>query len=118
MKKTIMVLVMVFTTMTMFSKNISGKWNGTLDINGTKLHIVFNIKKILNVVTVTMDSPDQNAYGIKASKAEFENSTLKIEISNANLEYLGTLNENNTFVGVVKQSGAIFPAILTKEAEN
>ncbi len=112
-----MILAMVLTTMTMFGKNISGKWNGILDINGTKLHIVFNIKKTLNVVTVTMDSPDQNAYGIKASKAEYENSTLRIEISNANIEYLGTLNEDDKLVGVVKQSGSIFPAILTKEAE-
>jgi uncharacterized protein len=115
MKKTLLVLAVVLASVSMFGQNISGKWYGKLNLNGKELRVVFNISNTRTGLKATMDSPDQNAFGIRATYASFDNSIIRLEISNAGIEYLGTLNNEFNFVGVLKQSGQIFPVILTTE---
>ena len=53
--------------------------------------------------------------GGNARKALNDYSILKLEIANAGIEYLGTLDGNYNFVGVIKQSGEVFPVVLTTD---
>jgi len=120
MKKTILILASFFTVLSIYSQDISGKWNGLLDIQGVELRIVFNITKTDSTYSSTMDSPDQKAFGIPVSSISFKNSNLKIEITNIGVQYEGTLNKDSVFVGVFKQSGLTFPMnlstkLITKE---
>jgi pimeloyl-ACP methyl ester carboxylesterase len=62
-----------------------------------------------------MDSPDQGAKGIPVNNTSFENSILKIEITNAGIKYKGTLNKENIIIGNFKQAGQCFLMNLTKE---
>ena len=116
MKKTTLILFAILTTMSIYGQDISGKWNGILEVQGTQLRLVFNINKTDKGYSSTMDSPDQGATGIPVTSTTFENSTLKIEITNATIQYEGTLDKNNAFVGTFKQGGQEFPMTLSRKA--
>ena len=99
----------------MHGQDITGHWNGRLKVQGTQLRLVFNITKIDNVVSATMDSPDQGVKGIPSTTTGFENATLKITIANAKITYEGTLGKDSIIVGTFKQGGQSFPMNLSKE---
>ena len=99
----------------MHGQDITGHWNGRLKVQGTQLRLVFNITKIDNVVSATMDSPDQGVKGIPTTTTGFENATLKITITNAKITYEGTLGKDSIIVGTFKQGGQSFPMNLSKE---
>jgi alpha/beta superfamily hydrolase len=99
----------------MHGQDITGHWNGRLKVQGTQLRLVFNITKIDNVVSATMDSPDQGVKGIPTTTTGFENATLKITIANAKITYEGTLGKDSIIAGTFKQGGQSFPMNLSKE---
>jgi len=113
MKKAIMILAVVLTSLSMFSQNISGKWFGNMDIHGKQMQVVFNIKKTYSGYKATLDIPNQKSVKIPVTYTNFENSVLRLEVSTKGIEFLGTLNDEFDFVGVIKQSGEIFPVVLT-----
>lgn len=96
------------------AQNISGDWNGTLDVMGTKIRLVFHIKDTADNWTATMDSPDQNALGIKASKVAFTNPDLHLEVANGAIVYDAKLMNNDSIKGDFKQSGMTFPLVLKR----
>ena len=102
------------TVHTTFGQELTGQWNGVLKVQGTQLRLVFNISKTENGYSATMDSPDQGAKDIPVTTTSFENSKLKIEITNARIEYNGELIEN-LISGTFKQGGQEFPMNLSKE---
>ena len=114
MKKTTLFLLSVLTAATLYAQDISGQWNGVLNVQGTQLRLVFHIDKTATGYSATMDSPDQGAAGIPATSTTFENANLKIEIANVRIEYTGELKENNV-VGTFKQAGQSFPMDLLRE---
>ena len=104
----------IFIANLVFGQDITGQWNGALKVQGTQLRIVFNISKNDSGYTSTMDSPDQGAKGIPVNITTFENSTLKLAVSNLSIEYEGVLNNNNIIEGTFKQRGMSFPLSLSK----
>jgi alpha/beta superfamily hydrolase len=115
MKKITLILLTILTTLSMHGQDITGHWNGVLKVQGTQLRLVFNVTKTDNVVSSTMDSPDQGAKGIPTTTTSFENAILKITIANASIAYQGTLGKDNIIVGTFKQGGQSFPMNLSKE---
>lgn len=115
MKKIILVIFVMLTNLSIYAQDISGKWNGILKVQGIQLRLVFNIAQTEKGYSSTMDSPDQGAKGIPVTSTSYENSILKLEVSNAGIQYEGTLDKNNAFVGTFKQGGQSFPLVLTKE---
>ncbi len=95
------------------AQEITGDWNGILKVQGTQLTLVFHIEKTETGYSSKMDSPDQGAFGIPVTSTSFENDRLKISISNARIEYEGTL-EGEKIIGVFTQAGQPFPMNLTK----
>ncbi|MFA9190897.1 alpha/beta fold hydrolase [Flavobacterium sp. FZUC8N2.13] len=115
MKKLAFTILAGLISLTFFGQEITGQWNGVLKVPGAQLRLVFNIEKTANGISATMDSPDQGAKGIPVSSSSFENSVLKIGISQAQIEYEGTLGKDNIIVGNFKQGGQSFPLNLSKE---
>lgn len=117
MKKTIMILAVVLTSTILFGQNITGKWNGKFNLHGKELKVVFHISKSQKGLTATMYSPYQKSFGMPVTYADFNDSVLKLEISNAGIEYLGTFDKDNNFVGTInlKQSQQLYPLILSKK---
>lgn len=115
MKKLIFALLFIVTTLTMVGQDITGQWNGLLEVRGMKLRIVFNITKAGSGFASTMDSPDQGAKGIPVTVTTFENPVLKLEITNAGIQYEGTFKKTDTIAGTFKQSGMSFALKLTRK---
>ena len=115
MKKIFLILFSLLIANTMFGNEIAGHWNGILKVHGMQLSIVFNISKTDSGFSSTMDSPDQKAFGIPVTSTTFENSKLRLTISNAQIEYLGEL-KGDIIEGTFKQAGQEFPLNLTKDS--
>jgi len=113
MKKLMISFVLVMSFLVVNGQNISGKWNGSLNLRGKQLKIAFNISKTSNGgYKTTMDSPDQKVFGLATTTTTLKDSILTIQIKNAGLEFVGTMNAAGKFVGVMKQSGELFPLEL------
>ncbi|MRX40886.1 alpha/beta fold hydrolase [Flavobacterium sp. LC2016-23] len=114
--KKIILLLMTFCNLTfVMAQDIIGQWNGILKVPGAQLTVVFNVSSNNNTFTSTMDSPDQKAFGIPTTSTIFENSTLKIALSNLRIEYEGVLGKDNIITGTFKQGGQSFPLNLSRE---
>ena len=59
-------------TLVLFSQEIIGSWAGELEVSGTKLPLIFNIKQKDAELITTMDSPMQGAKDIPITKTNFE----------------------------------------------
>lgn len=115
MKTTLLLTLFLTLTYSLWSQDITGKWNGILTVQGTQLTIVFNISKSEEGYTSTMDSPDQGAKGIATTYTKFRDSLLQISIENMGLEYEGMLQKNGKFEGAFKQMGRSFDLNLSRE---
>jgi len=107
-------ILMILNVSDGYGTDISGQWNGKLDIQGTQLRIVFNIKNGENGHSATMDSPDQKAFGIAVQKIEFNGDNLEISMPNLGLKYSGKFIDGK-FDGIFEQGGMKFPMVLSKE---
>ncbi len=111
MKTMILSTVLLLSTV-MLTHAQSGTWSGKLDVQGSKMSIVFH----LDEDAPTMDSPDQGAKGIpiQITRGEFGNITIKIPS-------IGALYEGQwmgkQIMGSFKQWGASLPLTLTPGAE-
>lgn len=113
MKKLIISIALVLSAFIANGQNITGKWNGLLNLRGRMLTIAFNVKQTHNGLVATMDSPNQKVFDLPTTATVFEQSKLSIKIEDAGIEYQGSLDEDNKFVGVLIQSGEVFPLDLS-----
>lgn len=86
----------------------TGTWSGKLDIQGTKLTLVFH----LDDENPTLDSPDQGAKGIpmQIERGELGKVTLKIPALGASYEGTWMIKQ---IVGTFRQMNVEFPLTLT-----
>ncbi len=114
MKKTLLTSLIVLVALNIFAQDISGKWYGVLNIQGTKLRLIFDITNKGDNYSSTMYSIDQTEKGIPVTRTSFENSKLKLEIPKGKVEYLATFQDNK-FIGNFTQSGKTSPLNLSRE---
>ncbi|WP_223710925.1 alpha/beta hydrolase family protein [Niabella beijingensis] len=103
----------LFTIMTMNAQSINGSWKGALDVQGTKISLIFHIKDSAGGWATTMDSPDQGASGIPVDSTSFADNKLYLAVKAAGISYNGTLS-GSTITGEFKQGGMQLPLTLTK----
>ena len=113
MKRLFFLPLLLLSSLAALSQDITGKWSGVLNVQGTRLRIVFNIEKKSGTYLSTLDSPDQNVEGIPCNETSFVGNTLKIGVNSIGARYEGTL-EGDSIKGTFTQMGATFPLILTK----
>ncbi len=114
MREIFLSLLIITVAISMYAQNFEGSWSGQLDIQGTKLTIVFNIEKNEGRYSSTMDSPDQGAKGIPTDTTIIEGKNLTITAAQLALEFTGTLNEEkNEIKGIFKQGPMQLPLILS-----
>ncbi len=86
----------------------TGVWSGNLDIQGTKLPIVFH----LDDENPTLDSPAQGAKGIPIEVSKAESYTISINIPSIRAAFKGVC-ANNKIMGKFSQGGMELPLILS-----
>lgn len=111
-------LLLVFSTISLSAQSIEGDWHGALEVQGIKLRLVFHITKEGDALKATMDSPDQGANGIPVQEVKFEDNTLSVSMPNLGLTYSGTPNEDFTEItGDFQQATIKMPLNLSRQQE-
>ena len=117
MKRIKTIIILLLAVFSLFGQEITGTWTGSLTFPGGELRINFNISGTDEGYTSTLDSPDQNAYGIPVDSTLYKKSELTIKVASIDLVYVGTLTENNSIKGNLMQMGQTLELILTKKEE-
>ena len=100
-------------------ETIVGDWAGALSLPTGNLRIVFHISQDAEgKLSATMDSPDQQAFGIATSSTHFADGKLTIEAAAIQGKYVGTLSEDGqSLSGEWSQGPATLPLALSKTEE-
>jgi pimeloyl-ACP methyl ester carboxylesterase len=115
--KKISIIAMIFTNLSFLNaQDITGKWEGTLSISGMNMRLVFNINKTDDGYKSSMDSPDQGAFGIPASKTGFDASRPSIEVASIGFLFEGDY-KTDSITGTFKQGNMSFPLTVKRSTE-
>lgn len=87
----------------------TGVWSGNLDVQGTRLPVVFH----LDDDNPTVDSPAQSAKGIPMRLARVDGDSISVNIPAIGASFNGRL-KNNEIIGTFSQRGFKFPLVLTQ----
>lgn len=107
------VVVIVLTCLTAMAQDFTGKWTGNIQVQTYSIPLVLNIEQNEQGVTVSLDSPEQQAFGIKA-KAKVDGEKLNVDVPEIGASYKATL-KGNTLDGTFSQMGYSLPLKLTRE---
>jgi hypothetical protein len=95
---------------------LPGSWMGKLSADGMDLRVVFNLKLVQqDSLTVTLDSPDQNAKDIPAGPVIVEGQKVTIKAPGINGQYDGTVSSDSTITGTWSQNGGELPLDMKKQ---
>ncbi|MCW3170329.1 beta-lactamase family protein [Chryseobacterium sp. 09-1422] len=111
MKNKFLLFLSLLLFNSVFSQQIVGSWMGELEIQGTKLPLIINVKHENNVYSATLDSPLQGAAGIPIDKTTFVNNELSFENAAMNAKFKGTLKDSE-IIGTFSQNGMVLPLTL------
>ncbi|MBR5728458.1 MAG: alpha/beta fold hydrolase [Muribaculaceae bacterium] len=107
MRKITFIMTLLLALSSVMVNAQEGSWKGELDIQGTKLPLVFNFSDD----GCTLDSPAQGVKNIKAEKSIAPEGKLKIAIPSLGAVYEGVIGQD-AIIGTFTQSGFSFPLTL------
>jgi len=91
-----------------------GDWKGSLELGGgMSLSLIFHITEDDGVLSSTMDSPDQQAYGLPMDITTYKEGVITLTMNQIQGTYKGTMTDGK-FDGTWSQAGQSFPLILEK----
>ena len=101
-------LAAVLSFLTVDAHDITGTWSGILKINPqNSMRLVFHIAQD----SITMDSPDQNAYGIEGQLRYLSDDSLSMGVTGLRMNFTGKLI-NDSLVGTFRQGPFTLPLTL------
>lgn len=106
--KRFLIIITVIVSTVMVTSAQTGTWSGKLDVQGTKLSLVFH----LDGENPSMDSPDQGAKGIPIQVSRPASNTIKVIIPSLGASYEGVWMIRQ-IIGTFTQMNASFPLTLT-----
>lgn len=117
MKRTTTILVLLLAVITLSAQDITGKWTGKLVIPQGELRVNFNITAAEDGYTSTLDSPDQNAFGIAVDSTIFKAPELTIKVAMLDLVWVGSVVDETTMNGTLTQMGQTLELNMKKADE-
>jgi len=115
MKKLFFLMLLLLSGTVLMAQDITGTWTGAITIPQGELHINFNVSSTEEGYTSTLDSPDQNAYGIPVDSTFFENKVLRIVVNQIDFQYTGLLEDAQHIKGEMLQHGQTFELNLVRK---
>lgn len=120
MKKTILIILLAFVTLTgqaqvQSTTALLGSWSGKLNVGAMSLTLVLHLEQADGEVNITLDSPDQGAKGIPASKEYLSDDSIAVKVEAIGMTYRARLKDGK-LNGVFAQNGVKIPLVLTKGA--
>ena len=119
MKTRLLTLIILLAPLTSQAQ-IAGTWHGKLKVTSAySLALVLHITEEGDLLTATLDSPDQGAIGIPISSISYDTTKqqLTFESSPIGARYQGTL-KNDTIQGVFVQRGTPLRLDLARGEDN
>ncbi len=107
------VIAAMACAITAMAQDFSGAWKGNITAGPYSIPIVLNIQQDEQGLTVTLDSPEQKAFGIKA-KGKADGNKINIDVPEIGANYKATL-DGNTLDGTYSQMGFSTGLKLTRE---
>lgn len=106
--KYLTVIITLFSCVgSMSAQKVAGDWTGKLELGGGR-----NLKLALHIsdspAAITMDSPDQGAYGLDCEVNYLENDSVSLSIPNLMMNYSGRVKDN-IMTGTFQQGGLQLP---------
>jgi pimeloyl-ACP methyl ester carboxylesterase len=96
--------------------DLSGDWEGVLEVNGMQLPLVLHLEQTDGGASGTLDSPAQGAMGMPMSRLEMDGDRLLFELSDIGVHYEGQFEaSNDTITGKFIQGG-VFDLSFTRVA--
>ncbi|MES2002941.1 MAG: alpha/beta fold hydrolase [Bacteroidota bacterium] len=118
MKRLFIILFIICTGVISTAQDITGSWMGFIPAGGKNIRLVFNISKSGSSYTATMDSPDQNAFGIQCSKTTVTSDSLLIGIEILRGGYRGKWDGADQIKGMYTQNGGSIAFDLKRVAKD
>ena len=106
--------VIVVTCLTTMAQDFNGLWKGSIMTGSGTIPVVLNLQQNESGITATLDSPDQQAFGIKAN-ATVDGDKLSVDVPEIAASYKATL-KGNTLDGTYSQMGFTTALTLSREA--
>jgi uncharacterized protein len=96
---------------------MQGTWSGKVTVEGQIMGLVLHLEQQVNIWKGTIDSPDQDVYGIPVDKVLVKGDTLLFEIASIQFKYLGVYNATyNIISGALSQYGYNFELNFEKKS--
>ncbi len=118
MFKLFLALVTPLFMVTATAQNITGNWEGALQIQGTEIPIVFHITKdSTGKYVASFDSPKQKTYNIACSDVIIKEDSVILMMQILKGKYAGKLENEKQLNGIWSQGAASFPLNLKKTSD-
>lgn len=95
------------------AQQYTGDWTGNLDAGGILLPIIFHISESNQQYTATMDSPKQQAFGLKVKSVKASPEKIVLDMSDMGILYEGSM-QADSLKGIFSQGGNIIELHLGK----
>ncbi len=118
MKKGVLLLVVMFATISSNAQNITGDWNGLINTGSLQERIVFHISRNSDSIEVTLDDPDHKSFGLTAQSVSFVNNMLSLSVQSYGMTFCGTANSSfDTITGILEYEKEKSILVLTRKKE-
>lgn len=108
----------IFLNFPGFSQNITGDWNGNIDVNGTQLPIIFHFQKEESgKIDGKWDSPKQNAIGLPFSAIDLKDDSIHLIIKMVAGSYDGKFVNADSIAGIWEQNGNKIPLNFSRSSQ-
>jgi uncharacterized protein len=101
------------------AQNITGTWQGNLNVQGNQIPVVFHISKdSANKSIASFDSPSQHAFNLPCSEVILKDDSLILMMDIIKGKYAGQLSKDKKQMDGVWFQGAVsLPLLITKTSE-
>lgn len=114
MKTIAQISFLILITSFSYGQDLTGQWNSDLKVQGNTYRLIFHFARNGERYSATLDSPDQNSYGIPVASVTVSLPNVKLEMPNIGMVFDGALS-NNKIAGKWKQAGQEFDLIFSKK---
>ena len=119
MKKVLWIFVLLLAVITLSAQDITGKWTGSLSVDTgmgmQTFRINFNVSATDDGYSSTMDSPDQNTFGIPFDTTIYKKPEITFKLAQYSFEYAGKVVDDTNINGTLTQYGQSLELNLKKE---
>ncbi len=95
------------------SSALVGSWTGKLNVGPVSLTLVLHLEQADGYVKVALDSPDQGAKGIPATKEYLTDDSLAVKVEQIGMTYRARLRDGK-LDGIFSQNGFSTSLVMTK----